>query len=299
MMSQYKTNPVKPLVSIVIITYNSACFIEETLESAKKQTYDNIELIISDDCSTDSTLEICKKWIDENNNYFESCKLVISPVNRGIPANCNRGIEASKGDWIKLLAGDDLFHPDCISDNVDYINRNNDVKFLFSNIDYLIENKSLQYAKDIPLIDLEFFNSKPIVQHKLLVYGGVFVPTTTAFLNKNALNKLGLFDEEIILCEDYPMWIKATYNGIKLHYMDKKTIKYRLHSDSVMAARSLRYEKSMQKVFFKYRFKFLISSNPLLAFDLLIRNLSRTNRFWSKITPYILPYSYIPFRKRN
>ncbi len=51
------------LVSIVVITYNSAKFILETLESSKAQTYKNIELIISDDCSTDNTVEICQQWI--------------------------------------------------------------------------------------------------------------------------------------------------------------------------------------------------------------------------------------------
>jgi alpha-1,3-rhamnosyltransferase len=53
----------KPLVSVVIITYNSSKYVLETLESAKAQTYQNIELIVSDDCSTDDTVEKCREWI--------------------------------------------------------------------------------------------------------------------------------------------------------------------------------------------------------------------------------------------
>ena len=56
----------QPLVSINITTYNSSKFIIETLESAKMQTYQNIELIVSDDSSVDNTVELCKKWIEKN-----------------------------------------------------------------------------------------------------------------------------------------------------------------------------------------------------------------------------------------
>src|SRR5450759_2313112 len=98
----------QPLVSIIVVTYNSSKYVLETLESAKAQTYQNIELVVSDDCSTDDTVEICRKWIEENNDRFVRTTLVTSPENKGIPANCNRGIKASKGEWIKLIAGDDL-----------------------------------------------------------------------------------------------------------------------------------------------------------------------------------------------
>ena len=54
----------QPLVSVPVITYNSAKFVLETLESIKAQTYQNIELVISDDCSTDNTVQICRDWVD-------------------------------------------------------------------------------------------------------------------------------------------------------------------------------------------------------------------------------------------
>ena len=83
-----------PLVSIIVITYNSSKYVLETLESAKAQTYQNIELIISDDGSQDETVELCEKWLAENKDRFIDSQIITVEKNTGIPANCNRGVKA-------------------------------------------------------------------------------------------------------------------------------------------------------------------------------------------------------------
>ena len=98
----------QPLVSIIVITYNSSKYVLETLESAKAQTYQNIELIVSDDCSIDNTVEICKEWIEKDKERFVRTELITAEKNTGIPANCNRGVKAAQGEWVKLIAGDDM-----------------------------------------------------------------------------------------------------------------------------------------------------------------------------------------------
>ena len=85
------------LVSIVVITYNSSKYVLETLESAKAQTYQNIELIITDDCSTDNTVAVCKEWLEKNEDRFVKAELVTSPCNTGVPANLNRGVKKAQG----------------------------------------------------------------------------------------------------------------------------------------------------------------------------------------------------------
>lgn len=64
----------------------------ETLESGKAQTYHNIKLIVSDDCSTNNTVQICRDWIEKNKDYFIKTELVIANKNIGVPVNCNKGI---------------------------------------------------------------------------------------------------------------------------------------------------------------------------------------------------------------
>lgn len=92
--------PKQPLFSIIIITYNSSKYVLETLESAKKQTYQNIELVVSDDCSGDDTIKLCAQWIEDNKHRFIRATLVFSQENTGIAANCNRGLKTAKGDSV-------------------------------------------------------------------------------------------------------------------------------------------------------------------------------------------------------
>ena len=100
-----------PLASIVVVTFNSAAYVLETLESAKHQTYRNIELIISDDSSIDNTIGICKKWLLNNKNRFVRTKLITVEKNTGVAANCNRGIANSTSDWIKLVPATICYYP--------------------------------------------------------------------------------------------------------------------------------------------------------------------------------------------
>ncbi len=84
-----------PVISVVVLAYNIQDLVLETLDSIYNQSYPKIELIISDDCSTDQTVERCKKWLDVNRDRFVDAKIVIARKNGGIPANCNQGIKVS------------------------------------------------------------------------------------------------------------------------------------------------------------------------------------------------------------
>ena len=110
-----------PLVSVVVLTYNSSKTVLETLNSIAAQTYKNIELIISDDCSKDDTLKKCKKWELKNKQRFTQIIIIRSNQNTGTAANGNRGANAANGEWLKFIAADDVLLPNCVHSNIDYI----------------------------------------------------------------------------------------------------------------------------------------------------------------------------------
>ena len=98
-----------PLVSICIPSYNAGEFFEPCLQSALAQTYPNIEILISDDGSTDTTMAIAEKYSKQYSNIR-----IVRNTATGMVNNWNNSIEQAKGEWIKLLFQDDVLMPACI-----------------------------------------------------------------------------------------------------------------------------------------------------------------------------------------
>jgi glycosyltransferase involved in cell wall biosynthesis len=105
-------NENNPLVSICIPVYNCERFIEKTIESALAQTYTNIEIIIIDNASTDTTYEIISRFSNDR------IKLIRNAHNIGLKNNWNKVIAEAEGKFIKLLPADDLIYPDCIEKEI-------------------------------------------------------------------------------------------------------------------------------------------------------------------------------------
>ena len=219
-----------PLVSVVVITYNSAQYVLETLNSIKEQSYSNIELIISDDCSKDKTVEICRDWLAENKEKFVRTELITVEKNTGTSANINRGIKASKGKWIKSIAGDDCLLPNCISDNVSHVIKNEHVNILFSRVKPI---GNVEEGRKWPFLNPEpFFSAFTPRQFRILLCERNFLPAPSVFMRKSVWEQLGGYNEDIPLLEDWPMWMKATQMGYKLSFMNKETAEYRFSDSS-------------------------------------------------------------------
>jgi glycosyltransferase involved in cell wall biosynthesis len=181
-----------PLVSITVITYNSSKFVLETLQSAKQQTYRNIELIISDDCSTDETVEICRQWVEENKDRFVRTKIITSDYNTGIPANSNRAVRASKGEWIKGIAGDDILLPDCISQNVEYVTSVNSEALIVFSLLRLFHTENGKYTiadAGCSLNELMHFSGLPSGKQFECLLKSNILSAPTAFISKQLLSR--------------------------------------------------------------------------------------------------------------
>lgn len=229
-----------PLVSVIVVTYNSSKFVIETLDSIYNQTYSNIELIISDDCSTDKTIEICKHWINENKIRFKNVEIITSEKNTGIPANCNRGYAKANGEWIKEIAGDDCLYPNAIEEYMNYVNNNN-VEIVFSSMDIYQNNFNESSKIESHISPTPIFKSnkaKASEQFNILTLGNaIYAPSI--FIKKVLFERVNKYDEEIRLCEDWPMWLKITRKGIPFYYIDQALVKYRQYRESTWGKQSI------------------------------------------------------------
>lgn len=216
-----------PLVSVLVVTYNSDEYIEETLDSVKNQTYQNLELIVSDDGSTDNTISKVEHWLSANKNRFVNTTVITVEKNTGVSANYNRGVKFCNGAWIKNVDGDDLLLPNCIEDNVQYVNEHTEVNVLFS--DLMLWEFDGKWVKK-PYNDsekLKEFGNLTCEEQLLSIAQYNVLPSQTCFV-RTCLLRENPYNEKYIGIEDYPMWFHLIKNHNKVYFMDKHTALYRV-----------------------------------------------------------------------
>lgn len=220
------------LVSIIVIAYNSGKYILETLESALLQTYKHIELVISDDCSTDNTLEICNEWLARNGKRFFRSQIVTTPINTGVAANANRGINASSGRWIKPLAGDDALINTAISDFVSFVETSNSKicvskLLLFGSGPEVLRNTQVEYDR--------YYQTLQETQEQQLnrICKEMCVPGPGEFFSRQLYDEVGGFDERFPFCEEWPFFHGVLKRGYRILLLDKPLVRYRIHERSL------------------------------------------------------------------
>lgn len=230
-----KQNYPENLVSIIVITYNSSKFIIETLESIKKQTYKSIELIVCDDCSTDKTIDIIESWIENNKTRFFRFQIIKSKINTGVPANLNRGIKASNGDWIRLLAGDDLLKEDCIEYSVNAVIKDiEQIKvYRTSSTHFEVIDGEKKYFDNIQKKSIFYHPSITTKQQLILALRNINPSMTTFFINKEVYENVGGFDERFRLFEDRPFVIRLLEHNYKIFCDNRVTGYHRVHNESI------------------------------------------------------------------
>lgn len=281
-----------PLVSIIVVTYNSSKYVLETLESAKLQTYQNIELIITDDSSQDNTIEICKNWLFENKERFVRTELLTVNKNSGISGNCNRGLKKSRGEWLKFIAGDDLLLLNCIQDNIQY-STNKSCSFILSKVKL---SKPTDY-RFMTIFDRGYKLGGEKNQVKELLKGNC-IPATGMFLKRSTILELNGFDERYPMLEDYPLWVNATIKGYRIEFMDLETTIYRTHpegisqclnhSDNFFSQLNISENRyKIQIAFIQLKngevLKFVSLLIDFLVFKIIITNGNKTSKFSLKL----------------
>lgn len=174
----------QPLVSVICLCYNHEDFVIETLESVLLQTYKNVELIIVDDCSKDTSRTIIEKW--NTNNIAKH--VIFNDQNLGMTKAFNKGISLAKGKYIIDLAADDVLHPNSIENHIANFKKNNfKIGVSYGNAESIDKNSNhIEYRypvnKDFKVIDhpgegdlyakiLErFFISSPSLMTHIEVY---------------------------------------------------------------------------------------------------------------------------------
>ncbi len=256
-----------PLVSVTVIAYKSAATIVDTLESVLAQTYSNIELIVSDDCSPDATVHIAETWIAQHKDRFVRAVVIKAEHNTGQSCNYNRAFDACQGEWIKEIDGDDLLTPTCIEDFVCYSKEHPSAVYVFGKIKAFGGSDDL-CANVEQVFDYSFFTKTLEDQLHYLIFERNCIPSPASFYNRQVMLKIGFrCDERIPYLEDHPKWINLLKAGICFEFMDKVVALYRINTGVSIGIASPFYYETNRKFCFLYQLPEWLKIEGEKAFD--------------------------------
>jgi glycosyltransferase involved in cell wall biosynthesis len=209
------------LVSVIIPVYNSERYLEECLDSVISQTYQNIEIIVIDDGSTDSSPDILKKYSDKIH--------VFSQKNNGLASALNLGISTMKGHWLKWFSPDDIMYPYTIEILVNAAKNNPSNTILYSNWGIIDEKgKKLREFQESNYNELYDF------EYNIRLLDGQQINVNTTLIPSYLFEKCMIRDLDDPVAIDYDFFLcSALLHGIKFHLISKSLIKYRIHSNQL------------------------------------------------------------------
>lgn len=213
----------QPEVSVVIPAYNCDRYLAEAIDSVLHQTYQNFELIVIDDGSTDQTQQVlqayCKKSLSVDLR-------IVSQQNQGVAIARNRGIELARGEWIAFLDADDVFLPHKLAAQIEMAQANREAGIVHSGWQRISATgevlMQVEPWKQIPTLDLDsWLRWKPVLPSAML-------------FRRVWLDRVGGFDPRFPPAEDTDLVLRLAHQGCRSIWLPQVTVCYRQHEDSAM-----------------------------------------------------------------
>ena len=229
----------KSLVSVVIPSYNDSSYVKEAIHSVLSQTYENIEIIVVDDGSTDDTKEVLKEYKDRIKYHYQK--------NKGLSGARNTGMKLAKGKYISLLDADDLYHKDRVEKQVNFLENSSGCVFSYSGYRHFYDGKPDE------LLKLKYKYHSGNVFKKLLRKN--FIAPSGVLFRKDILDKIGFFDESLKSCEDWDYWLRVSHEGLEFSYIPEAITFIRIRKSGNLNDRSFRFLHKIDslRVLGKYR----------------------------------------------
>ena len=224
--SRVALRAIRPLISIILPTYNGASYIRQSIESCLSQTYDNIELIIVDDCSTDNTPEIIREYAQRDKRV----RMITNEKNMELPTSLNIGHRYAKGEYLTWTSDDNYYLQNAIEELVTRI---------------LLLKADIVYANTLIIDEKGDLNANRF-------FGGQYRtgpaddlplknPIGSCFLYKRTVFEyIEGYDEEKFCSEDWDYWLRCFNAGFAFEHLDKILYAYRYHSKNLTAINARR-----------------------------------------------------------
>lgn len=244
-----------PCVSIIIAVYNRRRFLAEAIESALNQSFQDCEIIIINDGSTEDIFSVVEPYLKMHSSKMR----YIWQENQGAVATRNRGIKESSGKYIAYLDCDDAFLPDKLAKSVEFLEQNHDYAMVYS--DMWIINAQGDYMQ-------EWLSSKKQWAEGYIftnLLKQCFIIPSNIVIRRSAFDQAGDFSPEVPFEHDFELWLRFARH-YKIGLIKETLVKYRQHSENL----SLNY-REMSEDFIRIFRQYLADSRTNAEQRIIIR----------------------------
>lgn len=229
----------KPLVSVIIPCYNAEKYVEEAIRSVMTQTYSNLEIIVTDDCSSDNTLMILETLAAEDSRI----KVIKNEKNLKIVKSLNNMIGIAQGKYIARMDADDISLPERIEKQVSFLESNPEYGLCGTNAWHIDENGEVIGNSKLPITyeENKFY---------LAYYSTFYHPT---IMLRSCIYKNNFYSDDFLYAEDYELWCRLIFKeNIMAVNLDEKLLKYRIFKTQSSSIHHHEQTESSSKIFDAY-----------------------------------------------
>src|SRR5688572_18270614 len=214
-----------PTVSVIIPSYNHEEFIGECIQSVLDQTFQDFEIVITDDASSDRTIEIVEGFDDARIKLFKYSK------NQGASIAANNCINRSKGKYIAMLSSDDVWYPEKLEIQVKYLDEHPEIGAVFGKVDWVDETGQIIQSKNFPYADVfDVKNRSRLEWLRHFFYKGNCLCHPCSLLRRECYAEVGMLNLSFANIPDFDLWIRMCLH-YEIHVLDRKLIRFRRMTD--------------------------------------------------------------------
>lgn len=229
----------KPLVSVIIPTYNREKTISESIYSVLNQTYTNIEVIIVDDYSEDNTVQVVSEFSSKR------VRIICNSENLGANASRNKGIIAAEGNYIAFQDSDDIWCKNKLEKQMEIMLGERDVGVVYCDLCRHMDGyNTVLLGDEISEYDRNAGISKYLLKTNI-------VGTVTLLVKKECFNEVGMFDEDMPRLQDWEMCLRLS-ERYKFRCVDEALVDVYVRDENISSS-TVKYAKAMASILFKYK----------------------------------------------
>jgi predicted O-linked N-acetylglucosamine transferase (SPINDLY family)/GT2 family glycosyltransferase len=239
-----------PKVSVVLPTYNQERYISDAIESVLHQTYQDFEIIIVNDASSDQTVNGIQAYSDARIRLFSL------EQNQGESAATNFGIQQAQGEWITILHSDDIFTPNKLEKQIDFITQNPQVAAVLSQVQIIDETGQVLLPGKHPL--QRVFAQPNRSRFQWLNYFFTkdnCLCQTSSMIRRQCYDKMGFYDLRFRQIPDFDFWVRFCLQ-YDLHILPEPLIHYRVHDSNISGIKPetlIRHNLELTQILKHYR----------------------------------------------